>query len=67
MPAPIGHRQPTAQDLPPDVLRDEGMLHAPTLQRPQVPNLTPGGLNDTGSAPAAPDQLDKELQICRDC
>jgi hypothetical protein len=23
--APIGHRQPRAQDLPPDVLRDEGM------------------------------------------
>jgi hypothetical protein len=67
MPAPIGHRQPTAQDLPRDVLRDEGMLPAPTLHQPQAPTLPPGGLNNSGGAQAGRSQLDKELQICRDC
>ena len=35
-PAPIGHRQPRAQDLPPDVLRHEGMTR-------QAPGRTPSG------------------------
>jgi hypothetical protein len=67
MPAPIGHRQPTARDLPPDVLRDEGMLPAPTLHQRQAPTLPPGGLSNSGGARAGRSQLDKELQICRDC
>jgi hypothetical protein len=30
LPAPIGHRQPRAQDLPPRVLRDEGSINPDT-------------------------------------
>ena len=41
--APIGHRQPTTEDLPQNVLRDEG-------------TVTQNQRN-----------LDKQLNICRDC
>jgi hypothetical protein len=53
--------------LPPDVLRDEGMLQAPTLHQAPASTLPPGRLNNSGGAQAGPGQLDKELQICRNC
>jgi hypothetical protein len=65
MSAPIGHRQPRPQDLPPDVLRDEGMTRqlpepAPTT-RPDAPR---GQANNR-----AGQRLfgDSQLQICRGC
>jgi hypothetical protein len=65
MPAPIGHRQPRAQDLPPDVLRDEGMnrqLAAPASTMP------PDASRDQGDRRAGrmPFGYD-DLQICRQC
>jgi hypothetical protein len=61
MSAPIGHRQPRAQDLPPDVLREEGMSRfapepAPDASRHQ-------GDQRTGQASSG----DLDLQICRQC
>jgi hypothetical protein len=60
MSAPIGHRQPRAQDLPPDVLRDEGMT-------PRPPEPAPTTL--PGASRAQDDQtvLDQDLRICRQC
>jgi len=59
--APIGHRQPRAQDLPPDVLREEGMSRfapepAPDASRHQ-------GDQRAGQASSG----DLDLQICRQC
>ena len=61
MSAPIGHRQPRAQDLPPDVLREEGMSRfapepAPDASRHQ-------GDQRAGQASSG----DLDLQICRQC
>jgi hypothetical protein len=67
MQAPIGHRQPRAQDLPPDVLRDEGMAQPPTAHQPQAPTLPPDRSHNTGNAQAGRSKLDKSLQICRGC
>ena len=39
MSAPIGHRQPRAQDLPPDVLREEGMSPRPPAPAPDASRL----------------------------
>jgi hypothetical protein len=59
MSAPIGHRQPRAQDLPPDVLRDEGMT-----RRPPAPDASRHqGDQRVGQAPSG----DLDLQICRQC
>jgi hypothetical protein len=66
MPAPIGHRQPRAQDLPPDVLRDEGMQRR-TAHEPQAPTLPANGSHNTGNAQAGRSKLDQSLQICRGC
>ena len=64
MSAPIGHRQPRAQDLPPDVLRDEGMT-----PRPPEPSPTkrPDASLDQGDQRASRTPLDDDLQICRHC
>jgi hypothetical protein len=66
-PAPIGHRQPRAQDLPPDVLRDEGMTRPPMSHQPQGANLPSDEPHDAGKARSGRSILDKELQICRGC
>jgi hypothetical protein len=65
LPAPIGHRQPRAQDLPPDVLRDEGM----TRQPPEpAPASRPEASRDRGDRRASQTPLgDNQLQICRGC
>jgi hypothetical protein len=61
MQAPIGHRQPRAQDLPPDVLRDEGMNRQPPEPAPtKQPNAS---RDQAGQAPFS----DNALQICRGC
>jgi hypothetical protein len=43
-PAPIGHRQPTPRDLPPDVRKDEQRSGAPS----QPPGATPQSKGQTG-------------------
>ena len=43
-PAPIGHRQPTPSDLPPDVRKDEQRSGAPS----QPPGATPQSQRQTG-------------------
>jgi hypothetical protein len=64
MSAPIGHRQPRAQDLPPDVLREEGM----TRQPPEpAPTRRPDASLDQGDQRASRTPLDDDLQICRQC
>jgi hypothetical protein len=65
MPAPIGHRQPRAQDLPPDVLRDEGMTRQPP--EPAPPTL-PGASRDQGDRrDLGMPFVGNDLQICRQC
>jgi hypothetical protein len=68
--APVGHRQPSAADLPPDVLRDEGMSPRGMNQQPGAP--APGAPR----ADASPEHreqhgygepLDEGLRICREC
>jgi hypothetical protein len=61
MSAPIGHRQPRAQDLPPDVLRDEGMTRRPPEP---APTRQPDASLDQGDQRAP---LDDDLRICRQC
>jgi hypothetical protein len=63
--APIGHRQPRAQDLPPDVLREEGM----TRQPPEpAPNTLPDASHDQGDQRTRRTPLvDENLRICRQC
>jgi hypothetical protein len=61
MSAPIGHRQPRAQDLPPDVLRDEGMTRRPPEPAPDASRHQ--GDQRVGQAPSG----DLDLQICRQC
>ena len=51
LPAPVGHRQPRLQDLPPSVLRDEG--------GPGVPRDDKGTTGQGAS--------DRSLTICRNC
>jgi hypothetical protein len=64
MSAPIGHRQPRAQDLPPDVLREEGM----TRQPPEpAPTERPDASLGQGDQRASRTPLDDDLQICRQC
>jgi hypothetical protein len=65
MSAPIGHRQPRAQDLPPDVLRDEGM----TRQPPEPgPTTLPDASLDQGGRRVHPTPFgDQDLRICRQC
>jgi hypothetical protein len=60
MSAPIGHRQPRAQDLPPDVLRDEGMTRRPPEP---APTTVPGASREQGDQT----MLDQDLRICRQC
>jgi hypothetical protein len=67
MPAPVGHRQPRAQDLPPKVLREEGMVRPPAEPQGETTAQRINGSQDTGKPPAGPSTLDKELQICRGC
>jgi hypothetical protein len=65
MPAPIGHRQPRAQDLPPDVLRDEGMNQRPPES---APTMQPDASRDQGDRRAGRMPFgDGDLQICRQC
>jgi hypothetical protein len=65
MSAPIGHRQPRAQDLPPDVLRDEGM----TRQPPEpAPTTLPDASHDQGDRRTRRTPfVDENLRICRQC
>ena len=64
MSAPIGHRQPRAQDLPPDVLRDEGM----TRQSPEPePGIRPDAPRQQGDQGASRMPFGDDLQICRQC
>jgi hypothetical protein len=70
LPAPVGHRQPRAQDLPPDVLRDEGMTRRPPEPAPTIlPDASlPDASGDRGDQSAGQVPFDnKELQICRGC
>jgi hypothetical protein len=64
MSAPIGHRQPRAQDLPPDVLRDEGMTRRPPES---APTGRPDASLDQGDQRASRMPLDDDLRICRQC
>jgi hypothetical protein len=61
LPAPIGHRQPRAQDLPPDVLREEGMTPPAPASRPDASRDQVDG--HAGQTPFG----DNQLQICREC
>jgi hypothetical protein len=62
MSAPIGHRQPRAQDLPPDVLRDEGMTRRPPEP---APTTLPDASHDQGDRSAHLTPFDDEnLRIC---
>jgi hypothetical protein len=61
MSAPIGHRQPRAQDLPPDVLRAEGMTRRPPEPAPDASRHQ--GDQRAGQAPSGI----LHLQICRQC
>jgi hypothetical protein len=64
MSAPIGHRQPRAQDLPPDVLRDEGM----TRQSPEPePGIRPDAPRQQGDPGASRMPFGDDLKICRQC
>jgi hypothetical protein len=64
LPAPIGHRQPRAQDLPPDVLRDEGMTQTPP--EPALSERLDASRNQPDRrVPRTP--VDDELRICREC
>ena len=65
MSAPIGHRQPRAQDLPPDVLREEGM----TRQLPEPATTTlPDAQRDQANGRAGQRTFgDNQPQICRGC
>jgi hypothetical protein len=65
MSAPIGHRQPRAQDLPPDVLRAEGMTRqAPEPAPTKLPDASRHqGDQRAGRTPAG----GLDLQICRQC
>jgi hypothetical protein len=62
--APVGHRQPRAQDLPPDVLRDEGMTRQPPEHATTLPDASHdrGGTGDPGMPLG-----DHDLRICRQC
>jgi hypothetical protein len=65
LPAPVGHRQPRAQDLPPDVLRDEGMTRPPAEP---APTILPDASRDRVDQSVGQVPFDnKELQICRGC
>jgi hypothetical protein len=63
--APIGHRQPRAQDLPPDVLRSEGMSPRPPEPAPATrPDASRDQVDQrAGQTPFG----DNQLQICRGC
>jgi hypothetical protein len=62
LPTPVGHRQPRAQDLPPDVLRDEGMArHAPEAAPATQPNSGEQGSRSGGPFEGG------DLRICREC
>jgi hypothetical protein len=65
MSAPIGHRQPRPQDLPPDVLRHEGM----TRQAPEpAPTESLDASRHQGDQRAGrTPRGDLDLQICRQC
>ena len=63
--APIGHRQPRAQDLPPDVLRDEGMTRRPPEP---APTTLPDASHDQGDRSAHLTPFDDDnLRICSQC
>jgi len=65
LPAPVGHRQPRARDLPPDVLRDEGMNRQPPEP---APTILPDASRERGDQRAGRAPFDnKQLQICRHC
>ncbi len=65
IPAPTGHRQPRVRDLPPDVLRHEGINRQPPGP---VPTMRPDASRDQvdGRAGRMPFG-DDDLQICRGC
>jgi hypothetical protein len=60
LPAPVGHRQPHAWDLPPDVLRHEGMSQLP-------PEAAPAARSDTSPDQTGRAPFDDDMQVCRGC
>ena len=65
IPAPTGHRQPRVQDLPPDVLRHEGINRPPPEP---VPTMRPDASRDQVDGRAGRTPFgDDNLQICRGC
>jgi len=67
--APVGHRQPSPSDLPPDVLRDEGMSPQGTNQQPGTPahGAPPDVARERPGQHVLPGPLDDDLRICRGC
>ena len=64
MSAPIGHRQPRVQDLPPDVLRKEGITRLPE----PAPTTPPDAQRDQADGRAGETTFGgTQLQICRGC
>ena len=63
--APIGHRQPRPQDLPPDVLLHEGM--SPQLSEP-APTTQPNASRDQSDSAIGRGPFEGgDLGICRQC
>jgi hypothetical protein len=67
--APVGHRQPSASDLPPDVLHDEGMSPRGTNQQPgaPAPGASPDVSREQREQHVYRGPLDDGLRICRGC
>jgi hypothetical protein len=59
-PAPVGHRQPRVQDLPPDVLRDEGIT-------PRAPEPPPASQSKSGRQGSRSGGPFGDLRICSKC
>jgi hypothetical protein len=60
-PAPVGHRQPTAKDLPPDVAKKEGGGDAANSANPEArpePAPLPSAVDLGPSRPGGPPQLE---------
>jgi cell division protein FtsN len=67
--APVGHRQPSASDLPPDVLRDEGMRTQGMNQQPAPPahGAPPDVAREQRDQHVHPGPPDDDMRICREC
>jgi hypothetical protein len=66
--APIGHRQPRLQELPPDVQRDEGIVQrSPRHYGLATPAPAPETRPDAGDRRVDDMPRGDDLQICRQC